>query len=266
MREKIVMIESKWLKGQNSNNLTVQLDEPLVNVSGVKIIYAGLPCTFHNISTERGNNRFIVRRQLSDKVWGNYNVILPDGYYTIKTFIEEFRTQMQIMELGRTSLLFSLNESNGKLTINFKKRDKLRYGFTVMPENNDLLGFNVREGDFLDLPRRLRNKQGVITDEDTSMGDKAVNFRPFDYFHVHCDIIGQDDVLYNSSRSDLLVRIPLKDCDFGSRLIHYLTGLRERPCSASFNKFRINITDEYNRPVEFNGGDVQLELLFLINE
>ena len=68
--------------------------------------------------------------------------------------------------------------------------------------------------------------------------------------------------LYNGERSDLLVRIPVKKCDFGEKNVYYLTGLRDRKCVKNFKKLRIWITDEYNKPINFNGGNIQYELLF----
>ena len=80
-------------------------------------------------------------------------------------------------------------------------------------------------------------------------------------------MIDENTVLYNGKRSDLLVRLPVKECDFGELNQYYLTGLRDRKCSDKFNKIRLWVTDEHNKPINFNGGDIQYELLFRkINE
>jgi hypothetical protein len=51
--------------------------------------------------------------------------------------------------------------------------------------------------------------------EKIPIGQKPTNFKPIDYFHIHCDIIETKYILYNGKRSDVLVRILVKECDFG---------------------------------------------------
>jgi hypothetical protein len=53
-----LIIDSKHYPDQNANYLTIYLDEELRNVESMKLIYAGIPCSFYNITSEIGINEF----------------------------------------------------------------------------------------------------------------------------------------------------------------------------------------------------------------
>ena len=248
--DKILIIDSKNYPDQNSNDLTILLDEELKNVECLRIIYAGIPCTFYNISKERKNNTFLFSNKdnpSSNKKDDDWKpIVLSDGFYDVKSFVSEFQFQLEQNKIHRLAVRFDVQESTGKIVIKFGK-GRIKYTLVLTRETADLLGISP--------PFYLTDDGKVI------IGDKPINFKPFDYFHIHCDIIKTDNILYNGKRSDILVRLPVKNCDFGETNHHYLTGLRDRCCDNSFNKLRILVTDEHNKPIDFNGADIQYELL-----
>jgi hypothetical protein len=254
---KILIIESKWYPDQNPNNLSVYLDEEIQNAESIRIIYAGIPCTFFNIYEELKNNNFAV-----DDGNGWKYIHLEDGFYDLRSFNKQFSIQMKKMNYAEKAIMFDLNETSGKINIIFKQTKK-DYKLSVRNYNADLLGFNVPKNGSIELPRRIRDSQNPkrFIREKISVGDRPINFKPFDYFHIHCDIIDTKYILYNGIRSDVLVRIPAKECDFGEINTYYLTGLRNRKCVERFNKIRIWVTDENNQPIDFNGTNIQYELL-----
>ena len=231
-----------------ANDLTVNLDEEIDNVGGIRIIYAGIPCTFYNISQDIGNNNLLIH---DTTAWKYVNI--PDGLYDAKTFDKQISIQMKMMGLQPRAIKFDVDETSGKLVISFRKQKGETYKLSVRSYNKNLLGFKTPPNTGLELP---------IDGKDISIGDKMANFKPFEYYHVHCDLVNTDEILYNGNRSDILARIPVKECEFGERNIHYLTGLRGRKCKRHFKSLRLWITDEDNKPINFNGGRIEYELLF----
>jgi hypothetical protein len=53
-----LIIDSKHYPDQNANDLSIYLDGELSNVESMKLVYAGIPCTFNNITSKIGNNNF----------------------------------------------------------------------------------------------------------------------------------------------------------------------------------------------------------------
>jgi hypothetical protein len=53
-----LIIDSKHYLEQNTNNLAINLDKELKNAESMKLVYAGIPCTFYNITSKIGNNQF----------------------------------------------------------------------------------------------------------------------------------------------------------------------------------------------------------------
>ena len=260
MGDKLLMIDSKNYPDQNTNDLTVYLDKELRNVAGLRIIYAGIPCTFYNISRELGNNYFAI-----DDDSGYKYLTVPDGFYDVASFNKEFSNQMDKMGYGKYGISFDVQESTGKIEITFRKRIGKTFKLAVSGNNAELLGFTVPKGRRIELPRttvRKHNDRNKTVVENPAIGDVPINFKPFESFHIHCDLIDTEDVLYNGKKSDILVRVPVKKCDFGEMITYYLTGLRDRKCDQSFNKIRLWITDETDNPIDFKGANIQYELLF----
>jgi len=256
------MIDSRWYSNQDPNDLTIHLHEEISGVEGVRIIFAGIPCTFYNISQELGNNNLLIH---DSTAWKYVNI--PDGLYDSKSFDKQISVQLKVMGLHPRAIKFDVDETTGKLIFSYRKQKGNSYKISIRSYNKDMLGFDIPPTTGLELPRKIRdpgNRNNFI-DEEISIGDSPVNFKPFEFYHIHCDIVDTNDVLYNGERSDLLVRIPVKECRFGERSVYYLTGLRDRKCDERFNKIRIWLTDEDNKPINFNGGGIQYELLFKLN-
>ena len=259
MTDKILMIDSRSYPGQNPNDLTIQLNEEIDNVHGMRIIFVGIPCSFYNISQDLGNNILIIN---DGTTWKYLNI--PDGFYDLRSFDNQVGVQLKKMGLYPRAFKFDLDETTGKILITFRKSQNKTYKLSIRSYNKDLFGFDIPPYTGLEIPRRMRDPKNPskIINESVSVGDKPANFKPFEYFQVHCDLIDTEQVLYNGERSDILARIPLKECSFGELITYYLTGLRDRKCKKRFRKFRLWITDENNKPINFNGDNVQYELLF----
>jgi hypothetical protein len=116
---------------------------------------------------------------------------MPDGLYDLKSFNREFSGQLADMGLNRHSIRFNFQGTTGKILIHFQKRGEATYRSTLGHYNNDLLGFNLPGGVHIILPRK---------DQNPAIGDTPINFKPFEYFHIHCDLIDSGNVLYNGKK------------------------------------------------------------------
>jgi hypothetical protein len=67
----------------------------LPNVGGLQLIYAGIPCTFYNITSDIDNNEFGIEKG----GWVHLNV--PDRLYDSKSFNREFSGQLAEMGLSQ---------------------------------------------------------------------------------------------------------------------------------------------------------------------
>jgi hypothetical protein len=157
------------------------------------------------------------------------------------------------MGLNRHSIRFNFQQTSGKILIYFQKRGGSTFILTLGSYNNDLLGFNLPGNVHMILPRN---------DENPSVGDKSINFKPFEYFHIHCDLIDSGNVLYNGIRSDIFASLPMKESDFGELIQYNLTDVKSKKCDKRFNKLRIWVADENDNPIDFNGANIQYEILF----
>jgi hypothetical protein len=110
---------------------------------------------------------------------------VPDRLYDRRSFSREFTGQLADMVLNTLGIRFSLQETASKILIHFQKRGETTYVMTLVNYNNELLGFDLPGGVHIILPRNNVNPAvGVI----------PINFRPFEYFRVHCDLIDSDYV------------------------------------------------------------------------
>jgi hypothetical protein len=167
----LLIIDSKHYPEQNANDLTIYLDDELENVRGLQLIYAGIPCTFYNVTSDIGNNKFWIE----DKVVAWRYLTVPDRLYDLRSFNSEFSGQLAEMGLNRYSIRFSLQETAGKILIHFQKRGEITHRMTLGNYSNELLGFDLPGGVHIILPRNNVNP---------AVGDKAINFRPFEYLSI----------------------------------------------------------------------------------
>ena len=106
-------------------------------------------------------------------------------------------------------------------------------------------------------------KQESIEISGHSKSDHPAKLKPFEYFVIHCDNVNTDTNFYNGKRSDILIKLPIKKFDFGETLYYYPGPSRGKFCNDRISKFRLWITDEYDREINLNDGSVQFEIIFI---
>ena len=258
MAFRIVIINSKYFSGQNANDLTVDFDEPFQGVKSMELKYIGIPQTFYNISDKIKNNTFLAHNGIGPASSQAEWLTIPDGFYDFSSFRREFGAQLnKIQGLSRHSIRFDIQEPTGKIIMHFQTtRGSYSPSLFVTKQNDDLLGIKRGRPGSLQIPQSK--------DETTVIGDKPVNFKPFEYFFIHCDLIDKNDVFFNEGKSDILASLPIKDSDFGAINQYSKTGVRK--CIENFNRIKLWITDENNKLIDLNYGNVQYEILFNLNE
>jgi hypothetical protein len=113
-----LIIDSMHYLGQNANHLTVYLDKKLSNIESIKLVYARMICTFYNITSEIGNNKYGIDGALVNWQY----LIIPDGLYDLRNFNKEFMGQLSEMGVNRHSIRFNFQETTGKILIHFQKQ------------------------------------------------------------------------------------------------------------------------------------------------
>ena len=222
----------------------------------MRIIFIGIPCTFYNISKEIGNNLLLIHDGSSWKY-----VTISDGLYTVDSFDRELSAQLRKIGLPFRAIRFDVDERTGKILINFRKaKGGNPFKISIRNYNKDMLGFDSE----VNLPKSRRDPKNPtkLIYDDFAKGDKPAMFKPFEYYFVHCDLVDTNELLYNGKRSDILARIPVKECKFGELNPYYLTEVGDRKCSEKINKIKLWITNEKDELIDFNGANIQYELLF----
>ena len=240
----LLEVDSKYYPDQSSNDLTVYLDEEMFDVKGVKITQFCVSCSFYNISEDLKNNKFKIFE------YGKWkNIIIPDGSYNLRNFTHAFYEQIQkITGLRKRVLTITFDEEIGKIKIKFEE------GYQLRLFENNVLGFDVGKGKNIEIPK---------LGETEAVGDKLVNFRMFEYFCVHSNIT--NSVLVNGVKSDLLLKTFVKNCVMGDKICYTFENSVMVRCDDRFNKIKLWITDENNKPIDFKDGTVQYELAFNMN-
>ena len=149
MADRTLIVDSRHYSNQNANDLTIYLKQEISSVEAMRIIFAGIPCTFHNISHNLGNNNILMH---DSTAWKYVN--MPDGFYDIKTFAKQFSAQLKRMGLPPRAVNFDLDETTGKMVISFRRQKGNTFKLSVRSYNNDLLGFDIPPNPGLELPRR----------------------------------------------------------------------------------------------------------------
>ena len=251
MEYKVLVIDSKDYPDQKANDLTVVLDEEYSGVKGVKITQFCVPCTFYNISEELKNNKFKLNHIKQNRISKWSNLVMPDGLYDLRSFLREFYEQVEkITGSRRRSVLIRLNETTGKATLTFDE------GYELRLYENNIFGFDVVDsllGKAAEIPK---------SGEKVAIGDRPFNLRPFEYFCVHSNIT--NSVLVNGNKSDILLKSFIKNCEYGDRICYEFDNIPMVNSDDRFNKIRLWITDEHNKPIDLKNGSVQYELIVRI--
>ena len=88
-----------------------------------------------------------------------------------------------------------------------------------------------------------------------------MNFKQFEFFVIHCDIIDRNTNFNNLVKSEILCSVPVKTFDFGELLHYEFSNPPTKKCKDKFREIRFRITDELDKPINLNDGVVQYEFV-----
>ena len=221
-----LIVNSKHYKDQNCNNLQAQFTEEFTNVTSVKLKSFTITGTFYNISEALGNNKFGFMATIDHVVYERWDLEIQDGFYDLKTYYE-----MIISIIAKA----------------VKKPDYRPFKFMVL-NHKGIVDIVRQDSSFVlglyENPLGYRPESPAL--------ENTINFKPFEFFVIHCDIIDKNKSLNNLSKSEILCSVPVKKFDFGELLYYEFSGPTSKKCKDKFQEIRLRVTDEYDRPIVLN--------------
>jgi len=246
---------------------TFTLPQPINDVKSISVDNIEIPVSFYNISVALGNNTMKV---------GDSLIVVPDGFYTSASLKTALNIQLASSNLlfdvssnpystlrnmdmdisGSISISFAIQPStacssvtNGTTTANFDKYDvksKLGWllGFRTISYTIPGNSFIMSEG-LLDLssPRYLY----LVIDEFTTSSSSSF-ISPLPTSIINKNIIAKISVDYN--------HYPFGDVIVASQTNGYLVS--DSRCyngKVNLQKLKIQLVNEYGKPVHLNGLD-----------
>lgn len=244
----IVYIDSSEYPEQSSSDLTVHLNTEIQNTCNVCLTYACIPCTFYNISEAKKNNKLMV------KGFSVSVIMIPDGLYDLESFAKTFADKLKENSFSRNAVKFDVEEHTGKAVLKMlKRRNDDHHQIMFQGKSNELFGLK---------PDQAYPSVEDIATKDTIVSENPINFRPMNYFVIHCDIINSSHNLKNGEPSDILDIKPIKEANIGDMLTYSTSDNIDIPCKSKISKLGIRLTDENNEIIDLNGFDVQYQLTF----
>ena len=104
-------------------NYNLTLPERITDVKSMKIRNVEIPVVYYNISSQSGNNVFLITDTSSN---ATYIIKLSDGYYTAGSLTTEINAEISNTELN-TIILFSIVNNKSKFTVS----NTSNHGYTI---------------------------------------------------------------------------------------------------------------------------------------
>jgi len=235
----LLTLDSSSLSNQLGHDFTVTFPNPINVREGYELalIKSNLWYSFYNVSSTFNNNVIIYTNDTLDV----RTVTFPNGNYTIIQLNSYLHSVMKnnndytvISGIDTFNINFTPNYSTIKVTIELTNTYSLDL---TQSKFNELLGWN----------QGIYNFTGYQDGQNTADITRGINS-----ILIHCDIINQS--YQNSISSDVLYSF-VPNQPVGSNIEVEPTHLIYLPIRYNdlVHKIRMYITDQLNRPIDFNG-------------
>jgi len=256
----------------SSSNFKYTFSNNLEKVISLKLTSISIPNSWYLFSEERGNNKFTVT--ITDTSSTIIDVMIPEGNYTASqlegylndTYFWNSSTDLKFIKFGinintmKTYFDVSKNSVNGANINNDTKFD-----ISFVDENTENLMFNAgwvlgfRHGKYLNLKDINCVSEGLFD----GGGDRYLYLCLKDYNNnvSNSNIVYFDDT---TMRHDVLAKIYLIDGKFAINFdtdigINY-SRTREYFGPITFEKFEIQLVDQYGKQIDLNNMDFSFSL------
>jgi len=225
-----------------SNEVDLEFETPLTNVKSIKLKSVKLCNSFHNISSNLGNNKVSLTSVSGIGTSSRRDdtiIDIADGFYNLMDIEKALNDSIKkiIGDIGDVQLKFKHDNSNNHVTISKQvKKDSPVTLFYISGELMKLLGF--------------KDPMVIIP----QISDYGMKINPFYNFYVHCNLIDKRTSYFNGYESDILCMLSVNR----SIRLWDMVDYSNLDCSFNTNKNEINsmriwITDGKNNQVDFNG-------------
>lgn len=256
----------------SSSNFKYTFSNNLEKVISLKLTSISIPNSWYLFSEERGNNKFTVT--ITDTSSTIIDVMIPEGNYTASqleeylndTYFWNSSTDLKFIKFGinintmKTYFDVSKNSVNG-VNIN----NDTKFDISFVDENTENLMFNAgwvlgfRHGKYLNLKDINCVSEGLFD----GGGDRYLYLCLKDYNNnvSNSNIVYFDDT---TMRHDVLAKIYLIDGKFAINFdtdigINY-SRTREYFGPITFEKFEIQLVDQYGKQIDLNNMDFSFSL------
>lgn len=212
----------------------------------IKLINAIFPVSWYNVSSNLGSNlKFLFNST------NQVSVIIPDGNYDGETLASIIKTQVNL-----TGFNVSFNYITNKLTFSYTLPMSILG--TTSYFLSKILGFvpNTNYLGTYDIPT---NKYVLSSIYPINLAQITTICISLPNFSTNGLVLTQS---YN--RDNLLASVPVNVAPMNNIIFENQTGLVVNSESNDLRQFRIKITDQYGYPIQWNGIDWTISLLFEI--
>jgi len=236
-------------KYPRSSKFRYSLDTIIKNISYIRLASIEIINIFYNLTNKRGNTSFTITYQTQ-----TYNIVIPDGSYSINTVTQAIQTAFDIIN-GSTGNTLALNidydiptlkttisELNShQITINFPETE------TDYPSLGYILGY-----------RKLTYAGNFVYISETTMNimtDTYAFIKINDYGVIINQMMGKNN--------ELLAKIPItqnKDQMVFDNAANYLTKMYEFDQPVNVQHFDIELIDSYGHEINMLDNDYSLTL------
>ena len=260
---------SQIVSGSPIQWFTFTLPETINNVKSICVTHVELPMSFYNISASLGNNVMEINDNL---------IILPDGTYdniSLKSAI-----QLKLNSISLSSVIFDLSY-NGNYTASFRNTSgsPLNINFAIKPTTlcNGTIGSNATaEFDKFDIKSKLgwflgfRNISYTIANNTIKYAENVLDLNNPKYVYLALDEFSNGNQTSFISpmpmsivNKNILSRISLDFVQYGIGTVmpannyngYLLSDRRTYNGKVNLQKIKLQLVNEYGRPIHLNGLD-----------
>ena len=285
-----------------SHNYIIQLPETINRAITMSISSIEIPLTYYNISSYNNNNIFSIQELSGTEVLGNiYNIRLTSGLYEARFNATNLNTNVintniiayNIVDEINNALLQSSTDISNNIRCNLDSRTGKTYfevidnpnksykiNFDIDNSNNTNIKYNCHENY---LYQKLGWQLGFITpsitvDSNGRYSDRVCtmnypryiyiaidDFQPSsrNYFSVAAPSLIAPNIIARINMLSLLEeKTAFKQAANAGDYLFTQKHIREYFGPTDINKLRIQLLDEYGRPLNLNGSDWSFVVTF----
>lgn len=257
----------------SSSNFHFDLPIKFSSVMQMQLAAFEMPFSYFNISKQRGNNFFSIKKESSGL---NYVITIPDGNYTPASLVAYLNNycNMTVPELNFVQFIYNIDgtgSGSGQLIVGVMTGNEGTY-FTLNFQNDINGNPDTTNPLPLKLGWMLGFRNGIYFGNINYVSEGLVDLTGSKYLYLVVDDYNNNVnngfySAFNSSilNKNILARISTQPNPFGSitqNNLSLITSPRQYFGPVDIQKLNIQLLDEYGRVIELNNMDYSFCLTF----